>query len=88
MQRWESASRQTELLYSAPATLPFRCVRPQEVAHEAAVLDVTTELSGAGERVASQGSDENSTAEVDIGEDNYQRLIEEDQSVEGVSCVL
>ena len=53
-----------------------------------AVLDVTTELTGVGDRVASQGSDENSTAEVDIGEDNYQRLIEEDQSVEGVSCVL
>ena len=53
-----------------------------------AVLNVTTGLSGAGERVASQGSDENSTAEVDIGEDNYQRLIEDDQSVEGVSCVL
>ena len=64
------------------------CDRLQEVAHEVAVLDVTTELTGAGERVASQGSDENSTAEVDIGEDNYQRLIEEDQSVEGVSCVL
>lgn len=91
MQRWESASRARRLNCCSLhllATLPFRsaaCDRLQELAHEVAVLDVTTELSR-GEQVASQGSDENSTAEVDIGEDNYQRLIEEDQSVEGVSC--
>ena len=60
----------------------------QEDSHEIAVLEVTTDMSGMGEQWANHGSDEASTAEVDIGDDNYQRLIEEDQSVDNVSCIL
>ena len=58
----------------------------QERAGEFAVLDVTTDVSGVGEdQVQRQGSDETSSPEVDIGDDNYRRLIEE-QGVSALPC--
>lgn len=41
-----------------------------------------------GDQQPNHGSDEASTAEVDIGDDNYQRLIEDDQDADLVSCKI
>lgn len=79
---------------AAISFLPLRRVSAcQEDGHEIAVLDVTTDVSGVEEQCPNQGQGSDSTAEVDIGDDNYQRLIEEENvsalySASGSTCAV